>query len=89
MVSKADIQAQRERVLQNYREALRLKYGNAVADKSNLYYKGGWYYIVVARKCPDGSYYTDSIADRRRKKQVTEMTNNLLEVNKKEGDNGK
>lgn len=39
-----------EQILQNYREALRNAYGDEVADKSNLYYNRGWYYISVARK---------------------------------------
>ncbi len=67
-----------EQVLQNYREALRKVYGNEIADKSNLYYARGWYYFSVARKYPDGSVGADSIADGRRKKQIIEMTNNLL-----------
>jgi len=67
-----------EQVLQNYREALRKIYGDDISDKSNLYYKNGWYYVSVARKCPDGSYYTNSIADGKRKKLIIEMTDNLL-----------
>ncbi len=67
-----------EQILQHYREALRKLYGNEIANRSELYYKNGWYYISVARKCPDGSYFTPSIADGRRKKLIIEMTNNLL-----------
>lgn len=70
--------AEPKQVLQNYREALRRLYGDEIADKSNLYYARGWYYVSVARKCPDNSYYTDGIADGRRKKQIIEMTNTLL-----------
>ena len=67
-----------EQILHNYREALRKLYGDAKADTSNLYYRKGWYYVSIATKCPDGTYYTPGIADGRRKKQLVEMTNNLL-----------
>ena len=67
-----------ETVLNNYREALRRFYGDAKADASELYYWKGWYYVKLARKCPDGSYLTPGIADGKRKRQVIEMTETLL-----------
>ena len=70
--------AEAEIVLNNYRKAVRKLYGDAIADATNLYYHNGWYYVSVARKCPDGSYFTSSIADGRRKRQIIEMTDNLL-----------
>ena len=70
--------AEADIILNNYREALRKLYGDAKADASNLYYKNGWYYVSVATKCPDGTYYTPSIADGRRKRQIIQMTETLL-----------
>ena len=67
-----------EEVLSNYREAIRKLYGDAKADASNLYYRKGWYYISIALKCPDDTYYTPGIADGKRKSQIINMTNNLL-----------
>lgn len=67
-----------EQVLHNYREALRKLSGDNMADSSNLYYAHGWYYISLARRCPDGSYYTPSIANGKRKDQIIRMTTSLL-----------
>jgi hypothetical protein len=67
-----------EQVIHDYLEALRKLYGNALADSSILYYKNGWYYISVAHKVPDGGYYASTVTEGKRKKQIVEMTNNLL-----------
>lgn len=67
-----------EQVLHNYREALRKLYGDEIADKSLLFYANGWYYVSVAQRFPDKSCGAFSIADGKRKRQIIEMTENLL-----------
>jgi hypothetical protein len=45
-----------QQILENYREALRRNYGDAVADNSLYGYSQGWFYFEMARECQDGNY---------------------------------
>jgi len=68
-----------KKVTNDYREALRALYGDKIANKSNIYYSGGWIYINIAQKFPDGSIGAVGIADNgRRASKVIEMTQVLL-----------
>ena len=56
-----------------YRAELRRLYGDECADASRVDSSRGWYYISVAGRCGDGSYYTHGIASAYRKAKVIEM----------------
>ena len=66
-------------VIARYRESLRNLYGNDLADKSELWYSNGWYYINVARTFPDGSTGTLGLPERLRGKQVEARATNLID----------
>lgn len=75
-----------QKVIDDYREALRTVHGSDIANFSELQYERGWFYLNVARKYSDGSIGTDTsifgnIAYRR--KQVIKRTENLKSRAKK------
>lgn len=74
--------------LDRYRLALRLLYGNEIADKTELYYSRGWYYVKLAQRISDDSVGTSGIANGHRAKQLDAMTAELLKrlsVKKEQG----
>jgi hypothetical protein len=62
-----------DRLVSEYREALKELYGDEVAEKSKVYYAKGWYYIRVARTYSDGSVGTIGLVNAYRAKTVVEM----------------
>ena len=44
-----------QQILEDYREALRLNYGDEIADKSTYGHHRGWFYFELARRFKDGS----------------------------------
>lgn len=68
-----------KKVITDFRGALRALYGDKIADNSNIYYSGGWIYINIAQRFPDGSIGATGEADKgRRASQVIKMTQVLL-----------
>lgn len=68
-----------QRIISDYREALRALYGDKIADKSDVYYLRGWIHINLAQRFPDGSMGAIGEADNgRRASKVIEMTQVLL-----------
>lgn len=67
-----------ESVIYDYREALRRLYGDGVADHTKIYYSNTWYYINLARLCPDGSYLIPDIATAKRKATMLVATARLI-----------
>lgn len=67
-----------------YRDALREVYGDAIADKSAVYYHYGWYYVDVARKFPDGSVGVGgTLPSGHRRKEMVLM---IIELQKRADD---
>lgn len=64
-------------ICNNYIDTLRLLYGDEIANKSNIYYIRGWFYINLAQRFDDGSVGSIGPATAHRKKQVIEYTNEL------------
>ena len=67
-----------DNILHQYYEAVRLLHGEERAEKSDIYYSNGWYYINLASRFPDGSVGTINPPNAYRKSQVIEMTATLL-----------
>lgn len=66
-------------IINDYREALRARYGDEIADTSDIYPRSGWVYINLARRFADGSVGCMGWADNgRRANKVIEMTQTLL-----------
>lgn len=66
-----------QEVMNAYRAELRRLYGDEVADKTELHYARGWYYLNIARKFRDGSVGTLGKADAMRGSWLVKMTENL------------
>jgi hypothetical protein len=66
-----------EQTIGDYREQLRRLYGDDVADKSELYYNRGWYYVNIAQALNDGSVGVLGTASAHRQKEIIERTLNL------------
>ena len=59
--------------VEKYKIALRKLYGNEICDKSNIYFSGGWCYVNLARRFPDGSIGTLGEADGYKAIALLEM----------------
>ena len=66
-----------EQVMDAYRAELSRLYGEDFADKTEFYYGGGWYYLNVAKRTPDGGVGVWGLPTCYRKIQIVEMTENL------------
>lgn len=62
-----------------YRAQLRRLYGDESADESYVDYSGGWFYINVAKRFPDGSVGKLSPTRAYRKQKVLQMIARLEE----------
>jgi hypothetical protein len=63
-----------EQTINGYREQLRRLYGDDVADKSELHYNRGWYYVNIARTFEDGSVGVLGAREAVRQKELLERT---------------
>jgi len=58
-----------------YRDELRRIYGDTVADKSRIFYRRGWFYILKATTFPDGSCgHIGPVPAYRRRKVLERLT---------------
>ena len=64
-------------LLDYYREALRVEYGDEWAEKSVLTYKGAWYYLTIPRRFANGIFF-DCGPSPYRAAHVREMADELL-----------